>query len=125
MTIVLFQVTLRSLCQSCLRNLTNQLEHYEGLGLEGIQVPLRFKERAEQLLQIFEQLSSRDEQRTNQIEQTVRSYQEFVAGIDELGRWVWSQGVELAELREMEKFAMEFSSHTTRLEVSNLLVIYQ
>lgn len=86
-------------------------------------MPQRFKDKVDSLSEQFDELSSRGDQRTNQIKQTVRSWEEFIAGVEDLTKWVRSQEMELAELRTVEMFAMEFSSHRTRLEVSNLSVI--
>ena len=89
-------------------------------------MPQRIKDKAALFWEQFADLVSREERRRKEVEQTVNSWEEFVAGMDDLSGWLRSEvDPELAELRQVEDFAMEFSSHQARLEVSNLLVIPQ
>ena len=89
-----------------------------GEGGEELQVPQRFRDNVQSLLEQYHALSSRDEQRANKIAQTLASWEEFQERLEELTRWVRSVDMEMAELRNMESFAMEFPSHKTRLQVS-------
>lgn len=115
------QKTLHDSCQSRLGDLQNQLNQYDKLE-EGLEVPQRFIDRTTSLQEQYANLLSRGDRQRDEVVQTVNSWEEFVAGVDELTSWVRSEvEPELAELRELENFAMEFSSHQARLEVSNLL----
>ena len=61
----------------------------------------------------------RGQRRAEEILERVRSWEEFTAGVEELSDWVRSEvEPELAELSGVEGFAMEFSSHQSRLKVS-------
>ena len=86
-------------------------------------MPQRFRDKVNTLSDQFDELETRGTQRTNQIRQSVTSWEGFIAEVGELMRWVRSEELEMVELRCVEKFAMEFSSHRARLEVSNLVVI--
>ena len=82
-------------------------------------MPQHFKDKAAALLAQFRDFSSRGERRSDEITQVVESWEEFVANVDMLTEWMRSEvNPELTELKEVENFAMEFSSHQTRLEVS-------
>lgn len=107
-------------CQSFLEDLQNQLNQYEQLGGEDdLQVPQHFKDKAAAMLAQFRDFSSRGERRSDAIVHVVKSWEEFVASVDVLTEWMRSEvNPELTELKEVENFAMEFSSHQTRLEVS-------
>ena len=107
---------------SSISNFHNLLNQSDGSGgADGIQVPQRFRDFIDTLSDQFDELASRGGERTSQIKKAVKSLKEFHTQLDELVEWVWSQEAELEDLKVMERFAMEFSSHTTRLEVSNLL----
>lgn len=113
-------MSLHDSCQSRLGDLQNQLNQYDKLEQEDLQVPQRFKDRATSLQEQHVDLISRGERRRNEVTQMVNSWERFVAGLEELSGWLRSEvDPELAELRELENFAMEFSSHQARLEVSD------
>ncbi len=121
---------MQNACQSCLSDYQNQLNQFDmseadgsaGGGGDGggggIQIPQRFRDSVQSLQEQFQTLSARGKQRSNQIAQMVASWEEFDGRLEELTRWVRSQEMELVELRQLESFAMEFSSHRTRLQVS-------
>lgn len=85
-----------------------------------IKVPKHFDDRSSSYQQKLSDLTVRSEKWTNSIAELLESWGEFSDGLDELTEWVWSQDLELVSLQVMEEFANEFSSHQTRLKVSNL-----
>lgn len=105
---------------SSISNFHNQLNQSDGSGgADSIQVPQRFRDFIDTLSDQFDELASRGGERTHQINKAVESWNKFRAELEELRNWVWSQEAELEDLRVIERFAREFSSHTTRLEVGN------
>ena len=89
---------------------------------EDIKVPQHFKDKTASLSEDFGRLSSKDEEQTNEITVTLNSWMEFSEGLDKLIEWVRSQRPEVESLKVVQEFAIEFSAHQTRLQVSNLVV---
>ena len=80
-------------------------------------VPQHFKDKTSSLFDQLGDLSSRDQQQTNQIASILHSWEEFSSRTKELTKWVRSRNTEVESLKVMEDFATEFSSHETRLQV--------
>lgn len=114
------QMVLQNACRTCLGDYQNQLNQFGVLEEDGgeLQVPQRFRDSMQSLQEQYHALSARDKQRINKVAETVASWEEFRGGLEELTSWVRSEEMELAELRGLESFAMEFPSHKTRLLVS-------
>lgn len=118
------QRVLQNACQTSLSEYQNQLNQFDkteaGVDDSGeLQVPQRFRDNMQSLQEQYHTLSSKDQQRINKIGQTLASWEEFHKRLEELTQWVRSVEMELAELKGLESFAMEFLSHKTRLQVSS------
>ena len=110
-------------CQTCLSDYQNQLNQFDKseAAVEDsgeLQVPQRFRDNMQSLQDQYQTLSSKDQQRVSKIAEMLVSWEEFHVSLEELTKWVRSNEMELAELRGLESFAMEFPSHKTRLQVS-------
>ena len=116
------QEPLHDTCQTCVSDLRDLLQQYhESLSTQTeVKVPQHFDDKLIYFQEKLSELTKKMEQWTNQITETVASWLEFNEGLEELTKWVWSQHLELTSLQVLEEFANEFSSHQTRLKVSNL-----
>ena len=115
--IMLKTTELHNQCRASLNDVKSVFAEYSLPGDSDVTIPPNLQEKRNELEEEFNQLVALASERSDQIEESTSSWNEFSKGLHDFQRWLRTSSAELSSLKVVENFAEDFTDLEDRLQV--------
>ena len=112
---------LHNQCRANLNDMKSVFGEYSLPGDSEVTIPPHLQERSNEIEEEFNQLVALAKERSDQIEESSSSWNEFSKGLHDFQRWLRTSSAELSSLKVVENFAEDFTDLEDRLQVCAFL----
>ena len=108
---------LHNQCRASLNDMKNVFGEYASSDDTEVTIPPHLRARGNELEEEFNQVVVKAKERTDLIEESASSWNEFSGGLSDFLRWLRTYNAELSSLKVVEDYAVNFTDFEVRQEV--------